>query len=54
LPSEPGERYFCPPGYVVRDEVVMICLYAGSKKEKWIECRVTELSSKPGGERERD
>jgi hypothetical protein len=43
LPSEPGERYFSPPGVVVLDSVG-ITLYQGTKKEKQIDVRSVVLA----------
>lgn len=47
MPDAPNTRYYCPPGYVVRDELVPITLYQGTKREKQIELRITVLADRP-------
>lgn len=45
--SDLGERYYCPPGYVIRDGVVPITLYQNTPKERTIDFRITVLSDRP-------
>jgi hypothetical protein len=50
--SDVGQRYFCPPGYVVRDRFVDCEFKRKDGTVVWRKVRVIELSSEPVEQRD--